>query len=204
VTNLKWKLAAVLAGDAGEPLLDTYGEERGQHVLTLTTRIKEIGRHICECDPEAARLRDESLLAEGGGQARTVTRQEIVPPLQAGLLSPVQHAANGTLFPQPWIVTSKGAMLLDTITGYGWRLIFDGRYVGPAAVARLAIPSTLIGGVGLQEQDGIIARWFERHECIAAIVRPDHYVYGTVSAVAEIHDALLTLDQQLGVGAPGN
>jgi 3-(3-hydroxy-phenyl)propionate hydroxylase len=202
VTNLAWKLKAVLAGEAGEPLLDTYGEERGQHVLTLTTRIKEIGRHICERDPEAARLRDESLLAEGGGQARTVTRQEIVPPLQTGLMSPVKHAANGTLFPQPSVVTPKGAALLDTITGQGWRVILDGRYVDAKEAARVAMGTTVIGGMGVQEQDGIVARWFDRHECIAAIVRPDHYVYGTVSAFGEIHHTLVTLKQQLGTGTP--
>ena len=86
VSNLAWKLEAVLAGQADDSLLDTYAEERGRHVHTLTARIKAIGHHICERDPEAARRRDESLLEQGGGTAPTVTRQEIVPPLETGLL----------------------------------------------------------------------------------------------------------------------
>ncbi len=201
VTNLCWKLKAVLAGEAGESLLDTYGEERGQHVLTLTSRIKAIGHHICERDPESARLRDESLLAEGGGQAPSVTRQEIVPPLQAGLLSPVRHEANGTLFPQPWIVTQGRLEHLDEVTGQGWRMIFDGRLVGQADVAQFPMATVVIGRDALPEQDGIVEGWFEKYECVGAIVRPDHYVYGAIRAVEEVPDALITLQQQLGTNA---
>ena len=29
-----------------------------------------------------------------------------------------------------------------------------------------------------READGVVARWFQRHGCRAAIVRPDHYVFG--------------------------
>jgi 3-(3-hydroxy-phenyl)propionate hydroxylase len=31
------------------------------------------------------------------------------------------------------------------------------------------------------EADGVVARWFGRHECAAAIVRPDHYVFGVTT-----------------------
>jgi 3-(3-hydroxy-phenyl)propionate hydroxylase len=86
VTNLCWKLISVLRDESKSTLLDTYCEERKLHVATLTGRIKEIGAGICERDFETARRRDEALLERGGGQAPTVTRQEIVPPLQAGLI----------------------------------------------------------------------------------------------------------------------
>ena len=198
VTNLCWKLNAVLAGEAEDTLLDTYGEERGQHVLTLTSRIKDIGHHICERDSDAARLRDESLLALGGGKAPTVTRQEIVPPLQAGLLCPGKHPADGTLFPQPWLVQAGIPARLDEVVGQGWRMIFDGRFVSHADVAQSPMTAAVIGGAGLQEQDGIVADWFEKHDCLAAIVRPDHYVYGTLRALEEAPDVLFTLQQQLG------
>ena len=42
--------------------------------------IKDIGRLICERDPELARERDRRLLAEAGGTVRTVPRQELIPP----------------------------------------------------------------------------------------------------------------------------
>ena len=47
VTNLCWKLIAVLHGESGDALLNTYEEERKEHVTTLTGRIEEIGASIC-------------------------------------------------------------------------------------------------------------------------------------------------------------
>ena len=184
VVNLCWKLEEVFAGRADVRLLETYEQERSQHVLTLTSRIKAIGHHICERDPEAARLRDETLLAQGGGKAPTVTRQEIVPPIEVGLIANDGNKANGTLFPQPWINTLDGPVHMDTLTGVGWRLIVDGRTIAPhdAEVidveGGMALTWVVIGGTGLPEKDDIVAHWFDRHACHVAIVRPDHYVYG--------------------------
>ena len=168
--NLCWKLI-----EGGDALLDTYGQERGQHVRTLTSRIKAIGHAICERDPAAARARDARLLAEGGGQAPTVTRQEIVPPLETGLLSSHPHPANGTLFPQPTILTPDGPRLLDEITGAGWRMVIDGRRPIQGPGIRFLQPG------GPAEQDGVLANWFDRHNCIGALVRPDHYVFGVLT-----------------------
>jgi 3-(3-hydroxy-phenyl)propionate hydroxylase len=191
VANLVWKLDRVLRGQSGAALLDSYGEERSTHVRELTTRIKAIGHVICERDPVAAETRDARILAEGNGEPRTITRQDIVPPLQRGLLATTPHAANGTLFPQPWVRTEVGRQLLDTACGAGWRLVLD---AGSDLAAAPAIDDRA-RGLGMRvirigkaqgaategvaaEENGIVARWFGRHECAAAIVRPDHYVYG--------------------------
>jgi 3-(3-hydroxy-phenyl)propionate hydroxylase len=200
VGNLVWKLDRVLKGESGEALLDTYGEERGEHVRQLTSRIKAIGHVICERDPDAAAARDERILAEGGGQPRTITRQEIVPPLQTGLLAFPLHPAHGTLFPQPWIRTAEGRRRLDSVAGTGWRLVLDMRNeleLGPdlqAIMTRLDIRPIRIGPAAddvLTEEDGVLAAWFDRHDCRAAIVRPDHYVFGVASETSAL-DALLT------------
>ena len=63
VGNLVWKLDRVLKGQSGAELLDTYGEERSEHVRQLTTRIKAIGHVICERDPVAAEARDARILS---------------------------------------------------------------------------------------------------------------------------------------------
>ncbi|CCE01623.1 bifunctional 3-(3-hydroxy-phenyl)propionate/3-hydroxycinnamic acid hydroxylase [Bradyrhizobium sp. STM 3809] len=197
--NLSWKLVRVLRGQSPDTLLDSYEAERGTHVRELTTRIKAIGRVICEQDPVAAAARDARILAEGGGAPRTITRQEIVPPLTTGLLASKPNAANGTLFPQPWIVSDGGRALLDTIAGSGWRLVRDGRadIAHDAAPPPAGITAVTIGGSGLQEESGVVARWFERHGCCAALVRPDHYVYGVArdapeltALLGELHDRL--------------
>ncbi|WP_257170440.1 bifunctional 3-(3-hydroxy-phenyl)propionate/3-hydroxycinnamic acid hydroxylase [Bradyrhizobium sp. SRS-191] len=197
--NLGWKLIRVLRAESPDTLLDSYEAERSTHVRELTTRIKAIGRVICEQDPAAAAARDARILAEGGGAPRTITRQEIVPPLTTGLLATKANAANGTLFPQPWIVRDSGRALLDTIAGSGWRLVCNGSadIADGAAIPPAGITTVAIGGSGLQEESGVVARWFERHGCGAALVRPDHYVYGLAKDAPELASLLSELNDRL-------
>jgi len=176
LTNLAWKLDAVLHGRAGPRLLDSYGAERGAHVRRLTGRLQAIGAVICERDPAAARRRDAALLAEGGGEARTVTRQEIVPPLECGLLSATPGTARGTLFPQPWIAAPGGPVRFDDMVGHGWRLVLDAGLTPPAPTG---LDARVASMDSLRETEGVLAAWFQRHDCRAALVRPDHYVFGT-------------------------
>jgi 3-(3-hydroxy-phenyl)propionate hydroxylase len=209
VSNLIWKLDRVLKGQSDEVLLDTYTEERSEHVRQLTTRIKAIGKVICERDPDAARERDARILAEGGGTPRTITRQEIVPPLQKGLLASWDDKAKGALFPQPWVHTRTGRKLLDAVAGCGWRLIVDGRHVPeiPLTVGQtaehLGFRIIKVGGSEnasstdvhemhdtLIELDGVLARWFDAHGCFAALVRPDHYVFGTATDESDLADLM--------------
>ena len=224
-SNLVWKLDHVLHGQSGEALLDSYGEERGDHVRELTTRIKAIGQVICERDPQAARERDLRILAEGGGKARTITRQEIVPPLRKGLFASADESAKesckesckGTLFPQPRIMGDRGPMLLDAAFGAGWRLCIDGRAtleltdaarrqidelrltifrIGAAQDATSAAPEAVRDRIAL-ELDGVMAGWFDRHGCSAAIVRPDHYVFGVARDTATLIGMLRELRDRL-------
>jgi 3-(3-hydroxy-phenyl)propionate hydroxylase len=198
VTNLAWKLKGVLREGAGDALLETYAEERSRHVYTLTSRIKDIGRHICERDPEAARSRDASLLKQGGGSAPTVTRQDIVPGLEAGLLGPRHGNATGTLFPQPCILSPpETSTLLDDIVGHGWRLFLDGRQVGTPDFGQALATPVVIGGRGLAERDGVVADWFDRQQCVAALVRPDHYVYTVLRSLDELRPVLRALSDRL-------
>ncbi|WP_431282264.1 bifunctional 3-(3-hydroxy-phenyl)propionate/3-hydroxycinnamic acid hydroxylase [Humitalea sp. 24SJ18S-53] len=185
VANLLWKLAACRDG-ADPALLDTYGQERGQHVRTLTARIKTIGRQICERDPGAARARDAALLAQGGGQPPVVTRQDIVPPLETGFFASPPHPAQGTLFPQPMVRVGDDWRLLDRVAGHGWRVFVDGGLPAPPGAWR-------IGAAGLQERDGLLATWFQRHGVRAAVVRPDHYVHAVAQDAAGLDRVLSDL-----------
>ncbi|MBA2402405.1 MAG: bifunctional 3-(3-hydroxy-phenyl)propionate/3-hydroxycinnamic acid hydroxylase [Bradyrhizobium sp.] len=212
VGNLVWKLDRVLSGQSDAGLLDTYGEERIEHVRQLTTRIKAIGHVICERDPVAAEARDVRILGEGGGLPRTFTRQEIVPPLQKGLLAFPLEPAHGTLFPQPWIRTSVGRRLLDSVAGTGWRLVLDARNplaLSPemrADLARLGMRLIRVGSADAAaqaghdtviEEDGVLAAWFDRHGCRAAIVRPDHYVFGVANDERALGKMLSELARRL-------
>ena len=58
----------------------------------------------------------------------------------------------------------------------------------PTPPSRTAPPTITVTQPGLPahgalvEQDGVLARWFDRHGCIGAIVRPDHYVFGALTS----------------------
>lgn len=217
VTNLVWKLDRVLSGASPDALLDSYGLERKRHVTELTTLIKTIGETICIRDPEAAHARDAKALADGNGQPRTITRQEIIPPIRAGILAAAASSAKGTLFPQPRIATEADPVLLDRIARPGWRLILDGRRLAPSAadeavahvssvfvvtvVAIAPDEGSAVEGAHI-EKDNIMAAWFDRHEAIAALVRPDHYVHGAVRSAGEISDLLAEAVEQLRPAAP--
>ncbi|MCD6041007.1 MAG: monooxygenase, FAD-binding protein [Burkholderiales bacterium] len=150
VANLAWKLRY-----GNDALLATYEVERKAHVRKLIGVIKDIGKVICERDPQAARERDRQLLAEAGGAVRTVPRQALIPPLEGGFLSSMPHPANGTLFPKDG--------------GTGLRVVRNTR----------------------------LPDWFAKHQCIAAIVRPDHYVYGVALDQAGLDAQLAAMAKDL-------
>lgn len=150
VANLAWKLK-----NGKDALLDTYETERKAHATRLIGVVKDIGRVIGERDPAAARERDARLLAEAGGKVTTVPRQDLIPPLEAGFLSPRPHPANGTLFPKDG--------------GAGMRVVCKPQ----------------------------LADWFEKHKCSAALVRPDHYVYGVAEDDAALDRMLADVSKRL-------
>jgi len=210
VVNLVWKLEAVMRRGAADSLLDTYQAERSVHVRELTTRIKDIGRVICERDVAAAQARDKRLLAEAGGVIKTIARQDIVPSLRTGLLSGEVHPANGTLFPQPRVRDANGIRLLDEVVRGGWRVVTREAWATTSEISAAAkeldmqvvsvraedgtdprLPAN--GAHCLAEIDGVLENWFKTQGCDAAIVRPDHYVFGVASSDASLARQLETL-----------
>ena len=157
--NLSWKLHHVIAGQAGERLLDTYEVERRGHAKRLIAVVKDIGSVICERNVDKARARDRWHLAQASGEVPTVPHQQLIPPLEAGFLSSKSHPMNGTLFP------NDGGAGLRTVK--------------------------------LSESDGVVAQWFKNSACTAAIVRPDHYVYGVARDDAALERMLKEVAKQL-------
>jgi 3-(3-hydroxy-phenyl)propionate hydroxylase len=204
VSNLAWKLLAVIRGEvqgaAAQALLDSYGQERKAHVRELTSRIKAFGAVICERDVAKARARDAKMLADCGGVVKDTPRQDVLPRLETGLLSRHVGTARGTLFPQPRLaldvaLDGQGAeapatLLMDQLHGHGWRLVHDGSLAVPASGRGLkAIAVGMVVGAA-HETEGVLAGWFRRHECHAALVRPDHYVYGSAASPDELQALL--------------
>ena len=204
--NLSWKLTHVLKGEANESLLDTYGQERGLHVLDLTTTIKGIGRYICERDVPTAIARDAKLIAEAGGIVTAEPRQDLIPKLKTGFFVNHKHQAHGRLFPQPQIKDPSGTNpLLDDLVGGGWRLIvsssttdWDFKTIDTRAlvdnISLKVLKLTQTSRTGyLEEKEGVAEQWFSEQQCLAAIVRPDHYVYAAANSVDELNRYLQQL-----------
>ena len=200
--NLSWKLAAVLKGEvsgsAAQALLDCYGIERKAHVQTLTGKLKAAGAIICERDLAKAQARDARLLAEYGGVVKDTPRQDVLPRLDTGLLTKQPSTGRGTLFPQPRLLDgSQGeGSLMDTRFGCGWRLVVDAALAPPVELPGLIVIA--LGGADVQEQDGVVATWMQRHSCHAALLRPDHYVYGTAASTEELTALLAEWQAALG------
>jgi 3-(3-hydroxy-phenyl)propionate hydroxylase len=173
--NLAWKLDAILGGAASDDLLDTYQRERAPHVRATTLVAKTFGELIGERDPVAARERDERLLAEGNGAPPVRIRSAIVPPLADGFLR--DSPAAGSIFPQP---VTTGEVRLDDVH-QGFRLVdvaANGAiHITPVRLAREGVAPG--APIRIEERDRFIAAWFASAGASCALVRPDHYVYGT-------------------------
>ena len=214
--NLAWKLEMVLRHNAQDALLDTYEAERRPHVRSLVATAKEFGQIIGELDPEAARIRDETLHGQlERGEAETI-RQRFVPDLATGVVDrdPAARAA-GSLFVQPNILRRSRQhpageqVLLDdllrfhfliattTLEAQEW-LTLESR----ALWRRLGGERIVIAGVEqsgrpgeaseddiqiLVEADTLFATWMAQHRCAAVVVRPDRYVFGMASDADQLN-----------------
>jgi 3-(3-hydroxy-phenyl)propionate hydroxylase len=95
------------------------------------------------------------------------------------------------------MVNDDGSTLLDDIAGHGWRLFLDGRQVAAPDLAPALATPVVIGGQGLRERDRVVANWFDRQQCVAALVRPDHYVYTVLKSLDELSPVLRDLSDRL-------
>ncbi|MFT4562925.1 MAG: 3-(3-hydroxy-phenyl)propionate hydroxylase [Gammaproteobacteria bacterium] len=205
--NLAWKLERIISARAPEKLLDTYMTERAPHVRATTEIAKGLGRVICELDRVAAKARDAKMLADFGDPPRVRSRQSLIPNLGGGLILANTDGA-GSIFPQPFVETigqpkrlddlNSGEALLvvreSTDLAESWTSITAecARSDLSLIVLSGATPIAEAGDSRIVEVAPILDAWFAEHRCVAAVVRPDHYVFGTTdrwSAVAALCDA---------------
>ncbi|SEO87464.1 bifunctional 3-(3-hydroxy-phenyl)propionate/3-hydroxycinnamic acid hydroxylase [Amycolatopsis saalfeldensis] len=180
VANLCWKLDRVLRGESAFALLDTYTSERRAHLQHAIAMSVELGRVICVLDERQAADRDRRMIAGGADPAR-VLPVSALPVLGDGVLadSPATSTLRGTLAPQFPVGRAGQRALLDDATGDGAVLLtldevsedFDGR--------------AFTIGTDLRDPDGAWARWFEAHRLRAVFIRPDHYIFGAVTDLAD-------------------
>jgi 2-polyprenyl-6-methoxyphenol hydroxylase-like FAD-dependent oxidoreductase len=199
--NVSWKLDLVLDGAAPDRLLDAYGLERAPNMQAVIDLAIEMGKVICVADPEEAAARDELFRSTYDG---SISEVPPFPGLGEGVLLTGTPAA-GELFVQGLVERDGVRGRFDDVVGVGWRLVTAGDVpVDADAAAWFAGISGVVVPVGaddgVADVEGIYTRWFEEHDVVAALQRPDFSLFGTAGAATDVTDLLGALRRQLETG----
>jgi 3-(3-hydroxy-phenyl)propionate hydroxylase len=215
-SNLAWKLAFVLRGNADDVLFDSYEVERKPHVRSVVASAKEFGKIIGELDLKAAVARDARLRAElKSGKAETI-RQKFIPDLASGLIARDAKLAGG-LFVQPRVQAADGsvrrlddllktefAVVTATQEAMSWMseasLSCWQQLGGERVVIAGTGESSTRGGIStFVETDEIFSNWMRENQVSVVIVRPDRYVFAGASNADQLNMLMGNLIEALHV-----
>jgi 3-(3-hydroxy-phenyl)propionate hydroxylase len=223
--NLGWKLTAVLRDGSPPSLLDSYQAERKPHMRELVAITKAIGLVIGELDLEKARARDQVLGGElDSGKSETV-RQRLIPDLTAGLIARDPQGrpspGAGMLFVQPGVRDADGGIArLDDVLGKRFAIVtlkpttldwLDAKVLarwtclGGSRVIVSHESSALHSGEGVSqvvEIGSVLRDWMQNIGGVAAVIRPDKYVYGVAASAADLRGMIRDIDAALREPAP--
>jgi 2-polyprenyl-6-methoxyphenol hydroxylase-like FAD-dependent oxidoreductase len=198
--SLAWRLRLILAGTAGEHILESYSSERLPHVRELVEQSLAMGRASCMLDLEPARQRDREMRAGGGAQPWPF------PGLGDGLRYQGPGAVEspqGRLSVQGVVDVDGRRGRLDDVVGSGFQLILGGS-VSPellssqqrAALADLGCRIVTLGEE-TEDVDGALGSWLRSEGAAAILVRPDFYVFGAVETLEDLPHLIGDLISQL-------
>jgi putative polyketide hydroxylase len=208
--NLAWKLAAVVRGEAGPALLETYHDERSPvGLLTMEQALARWGSRVGEgTDGQSVPLLDYAAIAFGYRYrsaailgAEEDDRPALVPADLTG--------QPGTRAPHVWLERAGERLSTVDLFGRGYVLLTaadGGAWVDAArSLTAPAVEAHRIGGNGdgaLTDPDGRWATAYGVTNSGAALIRPDGFVaWRTERAVADPARALaLAIADLLAVG----
>jgi len=133
--NMGWKLDAVLRGQAGSALLDSYEAERRPHAAAMTREGIRMKDFVSMTHPAATMLRNAAtrLLTRLPGIGPFICRADFIPkPVYRkgayfGLPRSRLRGAEGRLMPQPKLRGPDGRRhLMDELAGSGFTLVGAG------------------------------------------------------------------------------
>ena len=173
--NLGWKLAAVLRGQSGPALLDSYETERRPHVTAMIREAVRMKDFVSVSSPAKARVRDAlfKLLTTAPWLGRQIRQGRYMPqPLlergqYLGLPRRRRRGLEGRLSVQPRARGANGCLQrMDDPLGYRFTLLgagVDPRTLLPAATRQWCADMGMGFGVvyrwGARPHGGIEARW---------------------------------------------
>ena len=207
VWNLAWKLDRVMAGQAGDALLDSYQPERQPHVTGVVEQSIFLGSIICIPDPAKAAERDAMFL---GGNAPPPAP---FPHLTGGFLARGADgepmAAAGKLAPHGTVRLRRRTERLDSLVPPGFVLFLSGAVaaeaLSPASRATLDALSARVVQVRsktgarddqVADTQGQILSFMQAEGIAAMLVRPDFYIFGGAADAAGLDAVLAQLDAQ--------
>jgi len=195
VANLAWKLAAVVAGNASDEILDTYEIERAGHVRAMVNLSRRLGAIIMPTNPAIAAARDAvfAVLNLSRGFRSFVRRGGLLPPphiARSALTSARRDAVVGQMLPQPMVKLAGNGRPLDYWLGCNEWLALgvgvdpraelsprDGAILHGLGAHFVAINSAAaVPTLGLQSQDQSFLAWAKSHRVRGILVRPDRFI----------------------------
>ncbi|PJI97722.1 3-(3-hydroxy-phenyl)propionate hydroxylase [Acidovorax sp. 69] len=176
VSNLAWKLEAVLQGHASESLLDTYESERSPHVHAFIELAVKLGDIIQATDADKARERDAKFRA-GGPEIFEFPSPRLGPGLLHGNTGPV-----GQPFPQPVLDDGR---LMDLHIGNRFAVIGRPALLGAVSEETKALWQHS-NVVVMATQEPALLDWLDSHGVGAAMLRPDRYILGLAKTPGEL------------------
>ncbi len=184
--NLSWKLQLVLQGLASPKLLDTYSQERHEHVAQMIRLSKFLGKIIMPTSKPVALLRDSVFFTLNTIPAireyLTEARIKPQPRYKQGFIhfdgTRENKAVAGMMLPQPEVKTAQGdTTLLDNILGTGFALLrFDNTPEEAFASFKAGIWQRLgVRFVSIENEFDVFPL---NQRNLFILVRPDRYIYG--------------------------
>lgn len=201
--NLAWKVAAVASGALGPGLLETYQQERRDHVWQMVRLALRMGRIMSPRNRTVALLTQAAFsllnLCPPARDYITQMKYKPKPRFSTGFMVPDgrsgSHTLVGRLLPQPTVIMSDGqSVLLDDVLGRGFALVV--RTARPEATfgaldqpiwdqlgaSRVAVlpqgspPRHLPHVVCVAERDEDFRTALGRDQDSVILLRPDRYV----------------------------
>ena len=178
---LAWRLGAIIQRGASESLLDTYGEERGEHARFYIKTATTFGTVLTAPDRSTIEELNTRVGREGRGKP---------PRLGPGMFK--MDEVGGRLAPQPRLASGE---LLDDVVGYRFAVVVDPeirQQLGTDFVEELDK-----AGFTTVEASGGAAEWLRELDARAVVVRPDRYYYGAFSDAVTLEKELRSLAAEL-------
>ncbi|MBR1219007.1 bifunctional 3-(3-hydroxy-phenyl)propionate/3-hydroxycinnamic acid hydroxylase [Bradyrhizobium sp. U87765 SZCCT0131] len=207
--NLAWKLAAVLRGQLGEGVLDSYQAEREPHARALVQLAINMGRVMMPTSPLQARLVQGAFRAAALVPAVQAYFAEMKhkpkPFYRTGFLTPSAAPLVGRMLPQPLVErVDRSRVRLDEVLGAGFALVAHGpdaervlaeiaADAAPFDSARIAVlpswqnPDPLPPAAGacvVRDVAGLLAKTMPDNATTLLLVRPDRYVAAGATGAA--------------------